>query len=60
MEYYEWFDKKVKPVVLVNGDVSIREFGAIVYRKTLRGELREKPLTKAQKKLLREMKKTPE
>jgi carbonic anhydrase/acetyltransferase-like protein (isoleucine patch superfamily) len=49
MDYYEWFDKKVNPVGIVNGDLSIREFGAIVHRATLRGDISEKPLTKCQK-----------
>jgi len=56
MNYYKWFEKKVKPAVLINGDLSIREFGAIVHRATLRGDIRDDPLTKSQKKFLREMK----
>jgi hypothetical protein len=37
--YEEWFDGKVNPSVLVNGKLSIRDFGAIVRRETLRGSM---------------------
>ncbi len=39
MDYETWFEKRVKPSVIVDGNVSIREFGAIVHRATLRGDI---------------------
>jgi len=44
MNYNEWFDTKIQTL----GNLTIKEFGAIVYRATLRGDIRneEKPLNK--------------
>lgn len=41
MDYHEWFAAKVDPSVL--GELSIKEFGAIVHRATLRGDIAPPP-----------------
>jgi hypothetical protein len=60
MDYNEWFKNKVDPIVLVNGDLSIKEFGAIVHRATLRGDIKPQELVEAQKQHITDNKSEPQ